>query len=464
MKYVPRLTVLLLFLLASNVAYSETFIVTSNADSGTGTLREAIEKANTNGTATVDFIHFNIPGVTEADRTIILLSNLSALTSNIVLDASTQPGASFGVSNAKIHITTDGSYAYSQCFILNNVENIEIYGFYITNFSFNDPDVPAVPCAIWMEKIVKNVKIGAPGKGNVFFKNTLAICTPYGYSSNEGHHFFDIDVKSNFFNLDIDGITFTWYDAWTCVLISSFANITIGGDNLSDGNFFAGLNGNSVELISDNNTGNGVLNIKNNKFGLTFDQSSAVPCGLLSVSGYEFSLWNQTYSDLQINIIGNKFRNPAVQFSNSCHGMIGISRIIGFITITGNTIGILDGVWTDCQTSGIFLAECKNAIIGGDNAAEQNIIASNSYAGVALRDNENVTIRKNTFVCNGKGIEAVSSIVAIPVVKIMETNNVDYVAGTATPNCKIEVFQNIKECLKCNNGDLYGRNNFRCGW
>ncbi|MCC6288469.1 MAG: gliding motility-associated C-terminal domain-containing protein [Chitinophagaceae bacterium] len=455
MKYTPRLFLLLFLFLLSKITYSDTFTVTSNADSGPGTLREAIELANANGTAIIDHIHFNIANTTLAGRTITLLSYLPAFTSNIVLDASTQPGPSFGVSSAKIRITTNGSQTYSQCFILRNVENIEIYGFYITEFRYGDPNGPYIlRCAIWMENVVKNIKIGAPGKGNVFFNNGLAICTPYGYSVNEGHHFSDIDIKSNFFNLDIDGITYTRYDAGSCILISSFTNITIGGDNVSDGNFFAGLNGNSAVLISDNNTGNGVLNIKNNKFGITFDQSSVVPCGALNVVGYEFNLWQQTRSDLEVNIINNTFRNPAVQFSNDCHEMISLFRIVGFITITGNKIGYPDG-YGDCQTSGIVLEECKMGIIGGDDEEDQNIISSNSYAGIALHNNENITIKKNTIVCNSKGIEASSSVVEVPFVKIMTTNNVDYIAGTATPNCVIEVFQNIKQCIQCNNGEVY---------
>lgn len=451
----PRLLILLSLFLLSKIACSDTFTVTSNADSGPGTLREAMELANANGTVAVDYIHFNIANTTPAGRTITLLSYLPALTSNIVLDASTQPGASFGVSSAKVRITTNGSETYSQCFILRNVENIEIYGFYITEFRYGDPDGPYIlRCAIWMEKIVKNIKIGAPGKGNVFFNNGLAICTPYGYSANEGHHFSDIDIKSNFFNLDADGTTFTRYDAWTCILISSFTNITIGGDNVSDGNFFAGLNGNSAELISDNNTGNGILNVKNNKFGITFDQSSAVPCGALAVAGYEFNSWEQTFSDLEVNIINNTFRNPAVQFSNNCHEMINLFRIVGFITITGNKIGYPDG-YGDCQTSGIYMGECKMGIIGGDDPEDQNIISSNSYAGITLHNNENITIKKNTIVCNAKGISAFSSAVEVPFVKIMATNNLDYIAGTATPNCIIEVFQNIKQCIQCNNGEVY---------
>ncbi len=52
------------FILSFGIYYAalaETFIVTSNADSGPGSLREAITLANLNGKTEIDLIHFNIP-------------------------------------------------------------------------------------------------------------------------------------------------------------------------------------------------------------------------------------------------------------------------------------------------------------------------------------------------------------------------------------------------------------------
>jgi hypothetical protein len=79
------------FVLLSIHVSAATFTVTSKADSGPGTLRDAITQANANGTAITDYIYFNIPATTLSDRTIILNSDLPALSSNMVIDASTQP-------------------------------------------------------------------------------------------------------------------------------------------------------------------------------------------------------------------------------------------------------------------------------------------------------------------------------------------------------------------------------------
>lgn len=66
-----------------------TFVVTSSADSGAGTLREAIALAN--ATTALDVINFNIAGA--GVKTIGLMTSLSA-TQPVALDATTQPGYS----------------------------------------------------------------------------------------------------------------------------------------------------------------------------------------------------------------------------------------------------------------------------------------------------------------------------------------------------------------------------------
>jgi hypothetical protein len=64
------------------------FTVTSNADSGTGTLRAALELANaTPGTNTIDF------AIGSGFKTIALQSPLPAITEPVIIDGTSQPGA-----------------------------------------------------------------------------------------------------------------------------------------------------------------------------------------------------------------------------------------------------------------------------------------------------------------------------------------------------------------------------------
>src|SRR4051794_2868072 len=93
-------------------AVAAIFVVTSNADSGPGTLREALTLAAANGSTTTDYINFNLPDLSDAGRTITLLSELPYLSSNLVIDGSTQPGNKISPGDAKVIINTDPNFYY----------------------------------------------------------------------------------------------------------------------------------------------------------------------------------------------------------------------------------------------------------------------------------------------------------------------------------------------------------------
>ena len=105
------------------IGFAETIIVTNNANSGVGSLREALTKASENGITTQDIIEFNLPDRTESGRTITLLSELPDVTSNLIIDGATQPGSFYGVSTAKVHLVTAfNSRTSNYGLILRNVE------------------------------------------------------------------------------------------------------------------------------------------------------------------------------------------------------------------------------------------------------------------------------------------------------------------------------------------------------
>ncbi|MDO7743227.1 MAG: hypothetical protein MUP99_05615, partial [Pedobacter sp.] len=72
-------------------ASSQTFTVTSTADSGPGSLRQALINAPQNNTGTY-LINFNLPGDPSdyANRTIRLRTALPAVPSNVTIDGSSQ--------------------------------------------------------------------------------------------------------------------------------------------------------------------------------------------------------------------------------------------------------------------------------------------------------------------------------------------------------------------------------------
>lgn len=99
---------LLLLALIAVPAQGVIFTVTTTADSGAGSLRQAITDAN--GNAGPDDIAFNIPGA--GPHTITLLSILPQITSPVTIDGYTQPGSSVNTlpvgNNAVLRVVITG--------------------------------------------------------------------------------------------------------------------------------------------------------------------------------------------------------------------------------------------------------------------------------------------------------------------------------------------------------------------
>ena len=104
------------------------FTVTNNADSGPGTFREALTLAAGNGSALKDYINFNLSGTTRANRTITITTALPKLSSNLVIDGSTQPGIPFGVSDAKVILLARIQAEYIGVLECYKEADVELYG------------------------------------------------------------------------------------------------------------------------------------------------------------------------------------------------------------------------------------------------------------------------------------------------------------------------------------------------
>lgn len=144
------------------------FVVTSNADSGPNTLRQAMLDAAANGSTDKDYINFNITDQSEAGRTIILQSQLPDVSSNLVIDGTTQTGAIFGQSDARIELSSP--YNNIPFTILNGlgIANVEIYGLYIHDWTGIITSRPATGARIGLRFInCSNITIGAVNKGNL---------------------------------------------------------------------------------------------------------------------------------------------------------------------------------------------------------------------------------------------------------------------------------------------------------
>lgn len=257
-------TTILFLLLLPFCAFADTFVVTSNADSGPGTLRNALQQALDNGTDVTDSIAFKLGG-TILQRTISLKSLLPNLSSNLIIDGTSQPSPFMGLSNAKIIITPnfgDNSISkLSYCFKLDSVANVAIYGIYFKGFcEFSKNGLAVQPAAIVVNDIV-NIVFGKPGRGNIVAGSSYGIAKFYFAGVGDS-----ISIQSNFFGVDTNGVTKVFANKKSTnlggVQIAQATNVTVGGSSLQEGNLFA-ANAVGLSFVESG----GVLNVGYNIFG-----------------------------------------------------------------------------------------------------------------------------------------------------------------------------------------------------
>jgi len=239
-------------------ASGQNFTVTSTADAGPGSLRQALLDAAANGDGPNDIVSFNLPGVMGADRTIYLQSPLPAI-GNVTIDGTTQPGLKFGVSDAKVCLKPKPGLGFN-CFEISG--DGRIYGLMIDGFHLS----AAQPGnAITISGTLKAVRIGEPGKGNVITGNTNGLAGRLGFSQ----------IHSNFIGLDSNGVT----PKGNIVGVLGTAGLrfldfcSVGGDNRNQGNIITGNNvGVKLESIVEL-TG---FNLINNAFGTDYTERNVV--------------------------------------------------------------------------------------------------------------------------------------------------------------------------------------------
>jgi gliding motility-associated-like protein len=453
-----KLTAATLFCLFFLFAKADTFIVTSNADSGPGTFREAITLAKANGTSVADKIEFNLPELTSTGRRIVLLSELPELTSNMTIDASTQPGVKFGVSDAKVELYFNYSTNTSQSvFKIYNCTNVGIYAIKITD---------NIEWTAWYKETTciriensSNVEIGNVGKGNVIINWIHAIVGQAGAgTANEFSYNKNLRFYSNFLGLDDDGKTAV--GDGDLMVFSRIENIEIGNMNPLSGNVLAATR----KRIAIGGTKGKIL-IANNKIGTDYTGTTmlSMPYGesdhLFDNIHVANSPWYyEVEYETDVKIINNLS-------TGNCGGGIYLVGVGRKFYIQGNKIGTdITGTkrLSPLMDYGIWVSNCRDGIIGveNDEVAEKNIIAfaqegSSGAGGSGGRGilihgcPSGITISRNSIFCDQKtGIyHPPGGAHVIPEVAINAVSP-NSVSGTAPPLSKIELFRD-DSCINC---------------
>ena len=431
MKFIMR-PVLFFFLFISlfTTTSAGIFTITNNTDFGPGSLRDALQSAAANGTATIDTILFNLPGTTLTDRTIIINGTLQ-FSGNLVVDGTTQPGGSFGITDCKVILKKSGVIMCSGI-IMSNLSHIEIYGIWFKNFDyFFNLSGDCHGYAIMMNQAT-DITIGKQGKGNAFTNHhTQSIWHKnyFGINYLNPNAFADtIRIEHNIFGLN---------DAGTAIDLAMLEGIDLGNGrnvtiNSNKGNCY-------VNVGSASQEGNGFVKFTDNNF--------ANPVNPSQYGFGSFGITKQgltsTYVNYDLQVSGNKI-------SNNNQNCIILWDMRGKIVVENNELGAYyDMKNQPTENTGLAMIRCITT-----NASKiNNNIILNRKRGVWLTGCGRVSINNNSIFCNNKGIFIESSVVTVPTVSI---NNITAanVSGITIPGGKVELFITDSCTNLCENGKL----------
>jgi hypothetical protein len=401
--------------LLAALALGNTYTVSSTADAGAGSLRQAILDANANlGT---DAIAFNIPG--GGVHTIAPASPLPKLTSPVTIDGYTQPGASPNTNppeqglNSVLLIEIDCTNAGTYCLVIG-ADDVTLRGLVINRgiggvatdfltlvhnpviegcFLGTSPDgltAMALPAGITFGQH-QNGRIGgtSPGARNLLATTGTGTLLQSSFAPNNGSV-----IQGNLFCLDRTGLV-----PIGSANLSRFgiglqggagggntSNMTIGGLTPAAGNVFACSDADlRLTNMSD-------VAVQGNKFGVdpsgTRGIGRGIGTGIYLESGDNTVVIGGTAAGAG-NVIGSK--------------LIGIASFGGNATvIQGNFIGTDATATLDLGNAreGISIQSGSDITIGGTDSGEANAILHNRNGGIRIVSGAGNSIRGNRILDN----------------------------------------------------------------
>ncbi len=320
-----------------------TFVVTSTANSGAGSLRQAIINANT--TSGNDSIHFNIPGA--GPHTIRLTTALPSITEAVVIDGYTQPGAlpntnPSGAINAVLKIELDGVS------LPGGAHGLTIAGEGST---------------------VRGLVINRSGGDGIHL---------VGGGNNV--------IEGNFLGTNATG-SFARANSGSGLRTINSKNNLIGGSTPAARNVISGGNFHGVDLGGSASTGN---RIEGNLIGL----NAAATTGLGGVFGV---FLEEGASD---NVIGGTAPGTGNVISgNGSHGIV--LRRASRNRIQGNHIGTNPTGSAPIRNgaTGISIeVDAAANVIGGSSPAHRNVISGNEDNGIRVRASGSMNRIEGNFI------------------------------------------------------------------
>jgi len=427
------------------------FIVNNLADAGIGSLREAITLSNNNGSGETDFINFSIPGSLATDKTITLHSPLPQITTSLVIDGSSQPGAAISVNGAKIILQAAGPFtdatgnilSRTDCFFVKSGAAIfELYGMIIRNFYSVQPDGRfSTGTGVFVDDAGNRLVIGSPGKGNVFYDNGGGL-EVQGISA--------CIIKSNLIGVKENGLDFQSYPQLG-VGIAPGVSCVFGGETAAEGNI--GFGSFNFGNLYDNAT----LTLRNNIFNAnsTYHRTSNAEA-MMKIQQFRVYVFSQ----LQPNSI----HPPVVLIDHNILGCnLTVAKCNGLdLNIASNSFGTSPdrSAILPVYNSAITIQQTTGRILIGGAATELGNVFTNEIASSGTTDQHAVVetsasssteLSHNSFYCNDnppflyldKGVNDK------PISVSVDALTASTIAGSSKSGSRIELYYEDLECTGC---------------
>ncbi len=365
-----------------------TFLVSTAADSGAGSLRQAILSSNAApGSNTIDF------GIGSGAQTISLLSALPNITVPVAIDGTTQPGyttaplidldgTGAGSSANGFDLAAGSGGSTISALVINNFNadgilvtttGNAIQSSYIgTNAAGSASGATAMQYGIFVSGSSNTIGGTASGSGNVISGNT-GNGIQFSGGSATGNA-----VEGDYIGTDVTG-TLALPNFNGVLLDTGASGNTIGGSSALARNIISG-NADDGVVIDATGTGNNL--VAGNYIGLGPDGTTAVGNALEGVfvvnsgTGNTIGGLTSTPGTGLGNIIGNQ-----LSFYNS----YGIAlQGIAAVSVLGNVIGLNAAGNAAPNMSGIRVSGSNGNVIGGGLAGSANVLSGNAFYGILL--------------------------------------------------------------------------------
>ncbi|MFN0291121.1 gliding motility-associated C-terminal domain-containing protein [Pedobacter helvus] len=454
-----KLFLLAAFILFYQYGFSEVFTVTNNNDSGAGSFRDAITKSNANGNTEVDYIYFNIPGISVDEHTIKIQTELPEINTDIVIDGSTQAGDFASYNKAKI-ILDGEKFTFTQftnsILSVNGVRRFELYGFVIRNFYSGSVGSIRSTTALFFSKETALVSIGNVDKGNVIY-NMYGLNMQYD-GANKGS-ITNLRLVNNYIGVHEDGLQIA-------DKVRSGSNLyrvskaMIGGSSKAEGNVIYGDFGGYGAIPRELQVNQMDYLIQNNIFYANRNEERPGISGNVgNMNGVGFSVdanLNHT-GGLNISILDNVF---GVGFN--LHGFDNAD-----ILIQRNSFGISKNLQHQLPffTQALSLRSITGkALIGGTSTAEgNNFTNTNSHlpyqklfpGAVWIEQSSQIELSHNSFFCNPEmpllytQTGPFATATPKPIEALLDNVTSNSVSGRSKPGARIELFYSDPECTNC---------------